>query len=176
MSTPGNRANGSTDSFTQMWRGRHLFREPDLLQGHSHHDLGRDLRQRHADGLGDERHRAGRARVHLDDVQLLALHRVLHVHEPDHAELLRKQVGVAPDLFQHPVRQGVRREHHGRVPRMHARLLDVLHDAADHAGAAVRHHVHVHLDGVLDEPVDEHGPLRRRPDGALHVVRQAGSS
>ncbi len=44
---------------------------------------------------------------------------------------------------------------------MHARLLDVLHDPADDAVAGVvAQRVDVDLDCVLEEPVDERGPLR----------------
>ena len=51
-----------------------------------------------------------------------------------------------------------------RVARVHARLLDVLHHAADdHLAGGVADGVDVDLDGVLEEPVDEHRPLGRQP-------------
>ena len=54
----------------------------------------------------------------------------------------------------------VRRQRAGRVAGVHARLLDVLHDAADdHLAGAVADGVDVHLGGVLEEAVDQHGPL-----------------
>ena len=47
---------------------------------------------------------------------------------------------------------------------MDACLLDVLHDAADHrATAGVSHGVDVDLDGLLEEAVDQDGPLLRDP-------------
>ena len=52
----------------------------------------------------------------------------------------------------------------GRVARVDAGLLDVLHHPADdHVTGGVAHRVHVDLDGVLQEPVDQHRPLGRHP-------------
>ena len=68
--------------------------------------------------------------------------------------------------------QGLGRQGARGVPRVHARLLDVLHDAGDeHLAGAVAHRVDVHLDGVLEEPVDEHRPLRRH---AAFAVERPG--
>ena len=57
---------------------------------------------------------------------------------------------------------------------MHAGKLDVLKHAADDAGLAVADAVHVELDGVLEEFVDEHGFVRhhveRLPDDGLEFV------
>ena len=51
-----------------------------------------------------------------------------------------------------------------RVAGVHARLLDVLHDAADdHLAGAVADGVDVDLGGVLEEAVDQHRPLGRQP-------------
>ena len=49
--------------------------------------------------------------------------------------------------------------HACRVARVDAGLLDVLHDPGDVDVLAVGHRVHVHLDRVLEEPVDQHGLL-----------------
>ena len=47
---------------------------------------------------------------------------------------------------------------------MHAGFLHVLHHRADHDVAGrVPDGVHVHLGGVLQEAVDQHGPLGRQP-------------
>ena len=41
---------------------------------------------------------------------------------------------------------------------MHAGLLDVLHDAADqHIPLGIGNHVHVHLDRVVEEAIQQHG-------------------
>ena len=59
--------------------------------------MRRDLRERPPGRLRDERHRAARARVHLEDVDLAALHRELHVHQPDDAELEREHARLLLD-------------------------------------------------------------------------------
>jgi hypothetical protein len=40
---------------------------------------------------------------------------------------------------------------------VHAGLLDVLHDPADHDALAVGHRVDVDLDRVVQEAVEQHG-------------------
>ena len=40
---------------------------------------------------------------------------------------------------------------------MHAGLLDVLHETADHHVVTVAERVHVHLDGIVQESIEEHG-------------------
>jgi hypothetical protein len=60
-------------------------------------------------------------------------------------------------LVLHLGREAEGRQRARRVARMHARLLDVLHDAADEDGLAVADRVDVHLDRVVEEAVDEHG-------------------
>ena len=47
---------------------------------------------------------------------------------------------------------------------MHAGLFDVLHDRADHHGFAVAHRIHVHLDGAVEEAIEQH----RTVVGHLH--------
>ena len=51
-------------------------------------------------------------------------------------------------------------------------LLDVLHHAADEHLAAVAQRVDVDLDGVVEEPVDEHRPLRADRRGPRDVAGQ----
>ena len=46
---------------------------------------------------------------------------------------------------------------------MHARLLDVLHDAADHDVRAVADRVDVDLDRVVQEAVEQHRANRSTP-------------
>ena len=56
---------------------------------------------------------------------------------------------------------------------MHAGLLDVLHHAADEDGAfAVTHAVHIALDGVGQEVVQQHGRVIADLDGFAHVALQ----
>ena len=54
---------------------------------------------------------------------------------------------------------------------MNARLLDVLHDAADDDGAGgIGNRVDVELEGVLEESVDENRVFGRRVDRVSHVA------
>jgi len=53
---------------------------------------------------------------------------------------------------------------------VHPRLLDVLHDGADDGDLAVAYRVNVHLHRILQELVDQDGPLRRGLDCGAHEV------
>ena len=66
--------------------------------------------------------------------------------------------------------QRLRRQHAGAVARVHAGLLDVLHDAGDQHVVAVGQRVHVHFGGVFQEAVDQHRALLREGDGLAHVL------
>ena len=128
------------------------------------HDPAGELGERQPGRLGHERHGARRARVGLDHVERVAQHAVLHVHQPDHAELERDRARRRADLVEHLVPERVRRQHAGGVARVDPGLLDVLHDAADPDVLAVADRVDVDLDRVLQEAVEEdlRGRVRRR--------------
>jgi hypothetical protein len=53
-----------------------------------------------------------------------------------------------------------------------AGLLDVLHDAAQVEVLAIEEGVHVDLDGVVQEPVDQHRVLGAGLGGPAHVGGQ----
>ncbi len=139
---------------------RHVVPARILRQVHvgeplpQHHAAG-ELGQRQPGRLGHEGHGPRRARVRLDHVQVLAEHAVLHVHQPDDAELERQARRGVADLPQHLGAERVRRQHAGRVARVDPGLLDVLHDAADPDVLAVADRVDVDLDRVLQEAVEE---------------------
>ena len=127
------------------------------------HDPAGELRQRHADRLGDERHRARGARVGLDHEQLPGVDGVLHVQQPDDPDRERDLARGLADLLEHLLAERVRRQHAGAVARVHAGLLDVLHDPADPHGLAVAERVDVDLDRVLEEVVEEDRPAGTEP-------------
>ena len=100
VSTSGKRLNGSTASFTATWPPSTGGRSSPSVRSSasvapSHHP-GRDLGQRHAGGLGHERHGAAGPRVGLDDEHLALLHRVLHVEQAPDVEGVGDGAGVAP--------------------------------------------------------------------------------
>ena len=70
-------------------------------------------------------------------------------------------------LVLHLARQAVRRQRAAGVARVHAGLLDVLHDAADQHVLAVAHRIDVDLDGDVEEAVEQHRAVVRD----LHRVR-----
>ncbi len=144
-------------------RLQHVVVEAQVVEGGTGHDGGGQAGERHAGRLGDERNRAGAARVHLQHVHDAALDGVLHVEQTHHPQPLRERPRVPPHLVHLGLGDEVRREHAGRVARVDAGVLDVLHDAADDAAGAVRDGIDVGLEGVLEEAVDEHRVLGRYP-------------
>ena len=68
-------------------------------------------------------------------------------------------------------RQAVRRQRAAGIAGVHAGLLDVLHDAADQHVLAVADRIDVHLDGDVEEPVEQH----RAVVGHLHRVVHVGA-
>jgi len=118
--------------------------------------------------LADERHGARGARVHFEDVELVVLDRELDVHQADDLERFGERVGGGADGVEHLGVQGVRGHHHGGVAGVDAGELDVLEHAADDAGLAIADAVHVELDGVFEELVDEHGFVRHYVERLAH--------
>ena len=143
---------------------------PQLGQGGAGDDPGRDFGQGDAGGLGDEGDRPRGPWVGLDDVDLRLsalrtepLDGVLDVDRPDDLEGVGDGPGVDLDGPDRGRVEGRGRDDAGAVAGVHAGLLDVLHDGADDdLAGAVPYGVHVDLDGVLQEAVDQHGPLRRQ--------------
>ena len=151
-----------------------LFREAEILQRVTGHDQSRKLCQRHSDGLADIGDGPGGARVDLEDVDRLVLDGVLHVHEADDVQPLGQGIGVAANRLEHMVGERVGRDDAGAVPGVHAGALHMLHDGADDRGLAVGDAIDVDFDGILEESVDEHGPVLAALDRLAHVAGQFG--
>ncbi len=174
------RLNGSTASLTAMraWSLYTLASSsgsmPSALQlgdGRPEHDARRRLGERHPRRLRHERHGARRARVRLEHVQDVARERELHVHEAAHADASRERLGGDADAVEVRARQGDGRQHARGVTRVDARLLDVLHHAAEEHLLAVEERVDVDLDRVVEELVDQ----QRRVGGVVAHVFHAGA-
>ena len=133
VSTPANFAKGNTASLTAMCLGVDLADRPAPRACLPTAIARRDLGQRHAGDLGDERHRARGARVHLEDEDAAPVARdgELHVHQAAHAELARQRARLRLDRLDGLGGERVGRQAAGRVARVDAGLLDVLHHAAD---------------------------------------------
>src|SRR5215470_16170970 len=119
-----------------------LLAEAERGQLGPQHHPGRELGQRHPDGLGHEGDRAGGARVDLEDEDLLVLDRELDVEQPDHAQLPGEGAGLGLDALDLVVAQRVGGQGASRVAGVDARLLHVLHDPAHHHALPVGDRVH----------------------------------
>ena len=164
-SAPGNRANGMHGRL-DAHLGRSRGREGELAERLARGELARGLDEVDADRLARERHRAGGARVRLEDVHGRVRDRELHVEQADDAERGPESLHDVLDL--EPVRERERlgREHARRVAGVDTRLLDVLHHRRDVHLLAVTERVDVDLGGVLDEAIDQHRAAHRRHRGA----------
>ncbi len=170
-STPGKRANGNTASLTATWpKAGPRPAAPigssaaKLLAGHHPR---RDLGDRHAGRLGDERHRARGARVDLEHVDFAVLDGELHIHQPDDIERARERDGLPLDLGDRLEAEAVGRQRAGAVAGMDPGFLDMLHDSGDINLGAVGDGIDIDLDRVLQIAVDQDraGARDDRPRG-----------
>ena len=151
-----------------------LSLDAEVRQRTSGHHAGRDFGPGDPHGLADEGHGSGRAGIDLQNVDVVALERVLNVKEPDDIEFARECAGVLADPGDDLVVERVGRDRARAVPGMHARLLDVLHDARDDTPLPVRDPVHVHFDRVFEELVHEDRAIRSGRHRTGHETLQTG--
>ena len=134
------------------------------------HDLGGDAGDGQADHLGDEGHRAARPRVYFEHIDLVVLNRELDVHQAHHLQRAGELHGLPLELRDDLAVQRMGRQRAGRVARMHAGLLDVLHHAADEDVRPVGDGVDVDLDCVAQVSVEQHRALARDHHGLGDVA------
>ena len=146
--------------------------KPDVGETRAKHDLRREARHLDVADLRHERHGARCTRVRLEHVDGVFGDRVLDVHEPDDPELDRDLARVLLDGRHVPVGDVDWRNDARRVARVHACILDVLHDGGHERVGAVGDGVGLALERVLQELVDEDRPVGRHADGGLHVARE----
>ncbi len=142
-----------------------------LVQGVAHRQLGGDLGDGEAGGLGGQRRGARYARVHLDHdhAPVVRVDRELHVGAAGiHSDLAQHRNGcVAHDLV-FLVRQRLRRGHGDGVAGMHAHRIEVLDRADDDAVVlAVAHHLHLELFPAEQGLLDQHLGGRRQVEAAV---------
>ena len=171
VSTPGKRSKGSTASFTLTWSStgtrpttsaRSRPSVAQVGQRLAHHDPGGHHGQRHARRLGHERHRPAGPGVGLEHVDLPVLDRELHVDEAAHAERRRRARVVWRSSVVDHRRRAASAAAARRPSRPSARPASStcsMTPAIEDLAGAVAHGVDVDLDRVLQEAVDQHGPL-----------------
>ena len=174
VSTPGKRSKGSTASFTLTWPGlasrpcrcrRAPARAAQLGQGLAHHDPGGDLGHGHPGGLGHEGDGAAGPGVRLEDEHRAVLHGVLHVEQAHDLEGRRRGPGCGVQRRRAPRPPGVwgGRAHAESPECTPASSTCSMTPPISTSPAGVPHGVDVDLDGVLEEPVDQHRPLGGDP-------------
>ena len=126
-----------------------------LGDGFTDHDAGRRLGQGHARCLRSERNGTRGSWVGFDNVQGVGHEGVLHVDEAAHTAALRDGVGAFTQAADLIVAERAWRQGACSVAGMHARFLDMLHDAADVEFLAVEQRIDINFDGVLQELVDK---------------------
>ena len=131
----------------------------DFIERVADRELGGDLGDRKAGGLGSQRRGARHPRVHLDHhhAAVVGVDAELHVGAAGlHADLAQhRQRGVAHDLV-FLVGQRQRRRHRDGIAGVHAHRIEVLDRADDDAIVLlVAHHLHLELfpaeHGFLDQ-------------------------
>ena len=147
-------------------------------QRHADHYLGGHLGERHARGLGDERHGAARPGVHLEHVHVrpavFAFDGVLDVHQASDFQAAGEAVRGLADFRHDRAGQAVRRDGAGRVAGVDAGLLDVLHHAGDDHLVAVGDGVDVDFRGFFQEAVDQHRLSLGDQEGGGHETLELG--
>ena len=93
---------------------------------------------------------------------------------PTYADAAGDRLGRLPDPVDLLAAERDRRQGAGGVAGVDAGLLDVLHHAAEEELLAVEERVHVDLDRVVEEPVDEHRVLRADLGGPHDVALERG--
>ncbi len=157
-STSGNMLKGSTTSFTptcgMVWRWS--FRS---LQLRAQHELRGDAGHRDIADLGHQRHGARGARVGFEHIDLVLADGVLDVHHAADLQLAADAQGVFLDGLDVFLRQRHRRNGARGIAGVDAGQFDVLHDGRHKGVGAVGQRVGFGLDGVVEEAVDQDGPL-----------------
>ena len=141
------------------------------------HEAGGDLGQRDAGGLRDVRHGARGAGIDFDHVDVVvalgvALDGELQIDQADDLEREGQFARVGAQSFERlRSRMSDGGQDAGGVAGVNAGLFNVLHDAGDDHVFRVAERVHVDLDGVLEEVVDEYRALLRIFNRLRHVLR-----
>ena len=101
----------------------------------------------------------------------VALNGKLQIDQADDFERQRQLARISAQHLQRLFADAHGGQHAGGIAGVDAGLLDVLHDAGDDHVLRIAERIDVHLDGVLEEVIDQHRPLLRIFDRLAHVAR-----
>ena len=143
-----------------------------LLEARAEDDVRGDVRELIARGLRQKRHRARRAGVDLDDVDMVALiDDELDVIQSDDADAQTELLGIGQDRALDLVGDGKRRVDADGVAGVDTGALDQLHDAGHEHVSAVADGVDLDL-AAGDVLIDQHGLALAGAHGILQIVAQ----
>ena len=122
--------------------------------------------------LGDQRHRAGCARVGFEHEHLAVFDSVLHVHEAANVEGFGNLAGVILNRSKIFLRDGHRRDNAGGVTGVDTGKFHVFHHGRDINVFAVGEGVGFAFQSVVEEAVDEERTVRGHTHGLGNVFAE----
>ena len=146
-----------------------LVLELQVFELRAEHKAGSEAGHLGVANLGDQRHRAGGARVRFEDEHLAVFDSVLHVHEAANVEGFGNLTGVIFDGCQVFLRDSHRRDNAGGVTGVDTGKFDVFHHGRDVNVFTVGEGVGFAFQSVVEEAVDEERTVRGHAHGLGHV-------
>ena len=151
-----------------------LVLELQIFEFGTEHQTGREAGHLGVTNLGDQRHRAGCARVRFEDEHLAVFDGVLHVHEAADVEGFGNLASVILDSREVFLRDGYRRDNASGVTGVNTGKFDVFHHGRDVNMFAVREGVGFTFESIVEEAVDEERAIRGHAHGLCHVFAEHG--
>ncbi len=133
--------------------------QPQLVHSFVHHHLGGYPGHRYVAHFGYQRHRPGSTGIGLQHIDHIVADGILHIHQAHHMQLLSYLAGVLLNGLQMLAGDAHWRNDASRIAGMNARLLDMLHHCGHKGLFAVGEGICLRLQSILEESVDENGPL-----------------
>ena len=149
-----------------------LVLELEVFELGTEHQAGSEAGHLRVTDLGDQRHRAGCARVSFEDEHLAIFDSVLHVHEAANVEGFGNLPGVILDGCQVFLGDGHRRDDAGGVTGVDTGKFHVFHHGRDVNVFAIAQSVGFAFQSVVEEAVDEERTVRGHAHGLRHVFAE----
>ena len=149
-----------------------LVLELQVFELGTEHQAGREAGHLRVTDLGDQRHRAGCARVRFEDEHLAVFDGVLHVHEAANVEGFGNLARVILDGREVFLRDGHRRDDAGGVTGVDTGKFHVFHHGRDVNVFTVGERVGFAFQSVVEEAVDEERAIRGHAHGLRHVFAE----